>query len=100
LKNIYEAVEGCLSVPLEHLKGPGRDRIYGNNCMKSISGKDLCRLFGSAEGALLRIHGSHHVYGKPDSIVRLSVPIHGNKPLKIGLIKHLLQTANLSESDL
>jgi len=26
---------------------------------------------------LLRIQGSHHIYGKEGSIVRLSVPIHG-----------------------
>ena len=35
-----------------------------------------------------------------ESLVRLSVPIHGNKPLKIGLLKHLLKTAGLQESDL
>ena len=49
---------------------------------------------------LLRIHGSHHIYGKAESIVRLSVPIHGNKPLKTGLLRHLLKVAGLQESDL
>jgi predicted RNA binding protein YcfA (HicA-like mRNA interferase family) len=68
--------------------------------MKSISGKDLCRLLEAHGWSLLRIHGSHHVYGKLESVVRPSVPVHGNKPLKIGLIKHLLQAADLSESDL
>jgi predicted RNA binding protein YcfA (HicA-like mRNA interferase family) len=68
--------------------------------MKAISGKDLCRLLEQHGWLLLRIHGSHHIYGKPGSIVRLSVPVHGNKPLKRGLIKRLLQSAELSETDL
>jgi predicted RNA binding protein YcfA (HicA-like mRNA interferase family) len=49
---------------------------------------------------LLRINGSHHICGKEGSIVRLSVPIHGNKPLKIGLLRHLAKLANISEKDL
>ncbi len=68
--------------------------------MKSVSGKELARLLEREGWALLRIHGSHHIYGKSGSIVRLSVPIHGNKPLKIGLLKHLLKMASLQEGDL
>ena len=68
--------------------------------MKALSGKDLARLVESHGWQLLRIHGSHHVYGKPSSIVRLSIPIHGNKPLKVGLLKHLLKMAGLPETDL
>ncbi len=68
--------------------------------MKSVSGKELARLLERHGWALLRIHGSHHIYGKSGSIVRLSVPIHGNKPLKLGLLKHILKLAGLQESDL
>lgn len=68
--------------------------------MKAISGKELARLIERKGWTLLRIHGSHHIYGKSGSIVRLSVPIHGNKPLKIGLLKHLLKMAGLEESEL
>lgn len=68
--------------------------------MKSVSGKELAGLLERHGWALLRIHGSHHIYGKSGSIVRLSVPIHGNKPLKIGLLKHLLKMAGLQESAL
>jgi predicted RNA binding protein YcfA (HicA-like mRNA interferase family) len=32
--------------------------------------------------------------------VRLSVPIHGNRPLKTGLLRHLIKLAELSEQDL
>jgi hypothetical protein len=36
-------------------------------------------------------------YGKPGVAVRLSVPIHGNKPLKSGLLLHLMKMAGLDE---
>ena len=68
--------------------------------MRSVSGKELARALERHGWQLLRTHGSHHIYGKPGSIVRLSVPIHGNKPLKTGLLKHLLKRGGLSESAL
>jgi predicted RNA binding protein YcfA (HicA-like mRNA interferase family) len=68
--------------------------------MKALSGKDLARFVESHGWQLLRVQGSHHIYGKSGNIVRLSIPIHGNKPLKIGLLKHLLKMAGFQESDL
>jgi len=68
--------------------------------MKSASGKELARLLERHGWELLRVQGSHHIYGKHESIVRLSVPIHGNEALKIGLLRHLLKMAGLSEEDL
>jgi len=68
--------------------------------MKVVSGKDLCRVLEQQGWTLLRIHGSHHIYGKAGSIVRLSIPVHGNKPIKRGLLKHLSLAAGLPESDL
>lgn len=65
--------------------------------MKSFSGKDLAKLLEKHGWQLLRIRGSHHIYGKPNSIVRLSVPVHGNKPLKTGLLCHLLKMAGIDE---
>ncbi|RUV35709.1 type II toxin-antitoxin system HicA family toxin [Mesorhizobium sp. M7A.F.Ca.MR.148.00.0.0] len=53
--------------------------------MKSISGKECARAVERQGWKLLRIAGSHHIYGKQGSIVRLSIPIHANKPLKTGL---------------
>jgi len=67
--------------------------------MKPLSGKELAKLVESRGWNLMRIHGSHHIYGKAGSVVRLSIPIHGNKPLKIGLCKHLLKMAELEETD-
>ncbi len=68
--------------------------------MRALSGKELVRIFERHDWVLLRIHGSHHIYGKPGSIVRLSVPAHRNEPIKIGLLRHLLKAAGLKEEDL
>jgi predicted RNA binding protein YcfA (HicA-like mRNA interferase family) len=68
--------------------------------MKPLSGKELSKVLERHGWKLLRIHGSHHIYGKTESIVRLSVPIHGNQLLKLGLQKYLLKTAGISEEDL
>lgn len=67
--------------------------------MKSVTGRELTKALEKNGWSLLRIQGSHHIYGKEGSIVRLSVPIHGNKPLKIGLLRHLLKSASLTEED-
>jgi predicted RNA binding protein YcfA (HicA-like mRNA interferase family) len=48
----------------------------------------------------LRIAGSHYIYGKQGSIVRLSIPVHGNKPLKTGPLRHLLALAEMNERDI
>jgi predicted RNA binding protein YcfA (HicA-like mRNA interferase family) len=68
--------------------------------MKAVSGKELARLLERRGWQLLRINGSHHIYGKAGSVVRLSVPIHGDQPLKIGLLRHLLKMADLREDNL
>lgn len=68
--------------------------------MKSISGKVFVKILEQHGWRLLRINGSHHVYGKTDEEARISVPIHGNKPLKIGLLKHFMKVAKLLEDDL
>lgn len=68
--------------------------------MKSLSGKEFARLLEQHGWSLLRIKGSHHIYGKAGSVVRLSVPIHGNQPIKIGLLSHLLKMAGLEEENI
>jgi predicted RNA binding protein YcfA (HicA-like mRNA interferase family) len=37
---------------------------------------------------------------KEGNIARISVPVHGNKDLKMGLIKSLMKIANIDESEL
>lgn len=68
--------------------------------MKSVSGKELAKVLERNGWALLRIQSSHHIYGKQGTDVRLSIPIHGNQNLKIGLLRNMMKLANLSEDDL
>jgi predicted RNA binding protein YcfA (HicA-like mRNA interferase family) len=68
--------------------------------MRSVSGKELAKVLESHGWTLLRIKGSHHIYGKPGSEVRISVPIHKNQALKIGLLSHFMKVAGLTETDL
>ena len=49
---------------------------------------------------LLRVHGSHHIYGREGSTVRLSIPVHEGRDLKVGLVRHLMKMAGISEDDL
>ncbi len=68
--------------------------------MKSRSGREFARIIERRGWTLLRVSGSHHIYGKGGSVVRLSIPIHGNKPLKIGLLRHLAKLAEISDDEL
>jgi predicted RNA binding protein YcfA (HicA-like mRNA interferase family) len=67
--------------------------------MKALSGKDLAKLLEQRGWELRRINGSHHIYVQPGREVRLSVPIHSNKSLKTGLLRHLLKQAGISEDE-
>jgi predicted RNA binding protein YcfA (HicA-like mRNA interferase family) len=68
--------------------------------MKQLSGRDFARLIERHGWKLLRVSGSHHIYGKTGSVVRLSIPIHGNRPLKLGLLRHLAKLAGIDDSEL
>jgi predicted RNA binding protein YcfA (HicA-like mRNA interferase family) len=46
--------------------------------MKSVSGKGFAKILEKRGWTLLRVQGSHHIYGKSGNEVRLSVPIHKN----------------------
>jgi predicted RNA binding protein YcfA (HicA-like mRNA interferase family) len=68
--------------------------------MRSVSGKEFVKILERHGWSLLRVQGSHHIHGRAGSDVRLSVPVHGNQPLKTGLLRHLMKMAGLNESDL
>ena len=65
--------------------------------MKSISGKELCRILEEKGWFLKRIHGSHHVYMKSGRKERISVPVHGNRDLKSGMLKAIMKIAEIEE---
>jgi predicted RNA binding protein YcfA (HicA-like mRNA interferase family) len=68
--------------------------------MKSISGKQLCKIIERKGWKLDRITGSHHIYENSESDQILSIPVHRNRDLKIGMLRALMKIAQLSEDDL
>ncbi|MGZ8907968.1 MAG: type II toxin-antitoxin system HicA family toxin [Methylobacter sp.] len=68
--------------------------------MKAVSGKRLCRLLEIKGWELKRINGSHYIYAKSGNNLRISVPVHGDSPLKIGLQKQIMKMAGIEESEL
>jgi predicted RNA binding protein YcfA (HicA-like mRNA interferase family) len=68
--------------------------------VKAISGKDFARLLERKGWVLRRVNGSHHVYSKEGNPARISLPIHKNIPLKVGLQKYLMKIAGIEESEL
>ncbi len=68
--------------------------------MKVISGKRFGHLLERRGWELKRINGSHHIYMKAGVIVRITVPVHGNRPLKVGLQRHLMKVAEIDEKEL
>jgi predicted RNA binding protein YcfA (HicA-like mRNA interferase family) len=68
--------------------------------MKTITGRAFARMVEQRGWQLLRIAGSHHIYGKAGSVVRLSIPIHGSRPLKTGLLRHLAKLAEIPDDEL
>lgn len=68
--------------------------------MKAISGKRMCQLLEDRDWFLLRVNGSHHVYGKVGYIEKISVPVHGQRSLKTGLQKHIMKIVGIRDADL
>ena len=68
--------------------------------MKQVSGKQFARLIQGHGWILARVQGSHHIFTMAGRRERIVVPIHGSRPLKIGLLRALMKIAELTESDL
>jgi predicted RNA binding protein YcfA (HicA-like mRNA interferase family) len=67
--------------------------------MKQVSGKDFCRALERQGWRWLRTRSSHQRYGKPGH-APVTVPVHSNTPLKIGLLRRLMKETGLTEDDL
>ncbi len=65
-----------------------------------LSGPQFARAVERFGWTLLRINGSHHIYGKDGEAARLSIPFHGSRVLKVGLQRSLMRAAGLTEADL
>ena len=68
--------------------------------MKQVSGRELCVLLKQFGWELKRINGSHHIFTKENRPERISVPVHGNTPLKKGLLLSIMKIAGIVEKDL
>lgn len=68
--------------------------------MKAVSGKDLAKLATARGWILKRVAGSHYIYEKPGRIETLSIPVHGNHALKVGLQRALMKIVGLKPEDL
>ena len=66
--------------------------------MKAVSGRELARILERKGWQLLRVHGSHFLYGR--GMERIVIPVHGNKTLKTGMQRDLMKQAGLTEDDL
>ncbi len=68
--------------------------------MRSVSGKELCKVVEFYGWELNRIRGSHHVYRKEGVELILVIPVHGSRDLPIGTLTSIMKDAELSEEDL
>ena len=68
--------------------------------MKTITGKKFCKILEQHGWELERIKGSHHIYSHEDYDAILTVPVHGNRDLKKGILKRLLKDASIDENSL
>jgi len=59
-------------------------------------GRELIGLLERHGWRVERIEGSHHIMTRPGREETLSVPVHGNRSLKIGLTKAILKAAGIS----
>jgi predicted RNA binding protein YcfA (HicA-like mRNA interferase family) len=68
--------------------------------MKTISGKHMCKIIESKGWELARVTGSHRIFVKAGKNIRLTVPVHGNRDLKIGLQRAIMRIAGIKEGEL
>ena len=64
------------------------------------SGRLVIRVLRKAGFELRQVRGSHHVMVHPGPPLRMvSIPVHGNTPLKTGTFAAILDQAGLSVDD-
>lgn len=66
--------------------------------MKAVSGRELARVLERRGWELIRVRGSHHLYGR--GAERIVIPVHGNQTLKAGLQRDLMKQAGISDEEL
>ena len=62
-----------------------------------VSGRQMIRFLDLQGFRLVRVRGSHHFFERGDQ--RTSVPVHGNRPLKIGTLRSILRDIGLTPTE-
>lgn len=62
-----------------------------------VTGPEMCRFLERQGFQLLRVRGSHHFFARED--IHTSVPVHGNRPLKIGTLRSILRDIGISPAE-
>jgi predicted RNA binding protein YcfA (HicA-like mRNA interferase family) len=100
MANLHEAFEGCLAVDVVERRTTARTAFWISP-FETVVRSRVRALAGARRGwQLMRVHCRHHIYGNRGSVVRLSVPIRGSKPLKTGLLRHLARLAAIPDSEI
>jgi len=68
--------------------------------LKALSGKELVNLLQKRGWVLKHVRGSHHVLVKEGYEGTISVPVHGNHPLKRGMLVAILKEAGIKPEEL
>jgi len=68
--------------------------------LKQVSGKALAIAIQGKGWFLARVKGSHHIFTKEGRRERIVIPIHGNRSLKIGLLRAQMKIAELSDDEI
>lgn len=63
------------------------------------SGKKIINVFKKDGWTLDRIEGSHHILVRGGTENILVIPVHGNNPIKVGLLKGLIKDASLTNEE-
>ncbi len=61
------------------------------------SGKEMVRFLRRQGFALIRVRGSHHYLQRGEQ--HTSIPVHGNRPLKIGTLRSILRDVELTPTE-
>jgi predicted RNA binding protein YcfA (HicA-like mRNA interferase family) len=60
----------------------------------------MCKVLEAKGWTHARTHGSHHIYARPGSMIKIPVPVHGNRDLAPGTQRTIMRDAGLTDADL
>jgi predicted RNA binding protein YcfA (HicA-like mRNA interferase family) len=64
--------------------------------LPSVSGRRAIRAFERAGFTVVRVRGSHYIMKRPGHPKVITVPVHGNTPIKAGTLRGLIADSGLT----